>query len=75
MKKKTLTAATTRDPQTDTLQVAYHDGPPEIGYFGEVWRRGEPRAVTPAAWSAMQARSDFSSFDFRIEPAQPADKE
>lgn len=57
------------------LRVAYHDGPPEIGYAGLAWRRGEAKEVTAHTWSVMQARSDFASFDFRIEPDTPADKE
>ncbi len=71
MKQKTIKAAA----DTGTLQVAFHAGPPEIGYFGSQWRRGEPQTVTAEAWAAMRRRDDFASFDFRIEPESPAEKE
>jgi hypothetical protein len=74
MKKKTGTT-TTPAATAETLRVAYHQGPPEIGYFGATWRRGVSQPVTRDAWAAMQARGDFSSFDFRIEPATPAEQE
>lgn len=59
----------------ETLRVAYHAGPPSIGYFGAQWQRGIPQAVTAEAWAAMQARADCAHFDFRIEPATPANQE
>lgn len=69
-----LAAAPTPE-KVELLQVAYHSGPPEIGYFGTEWKRGVPQPVTLIAWQAMQERSDFAGFDFQITPDQPAAKE
>lgn len=64
------------DTVDDTLRAAYHDGPPEIGYFGAQWRRGVPQKITAAGWAGMRERADFAAFDFRlITPEPPADKE
>lgn len=54
------------------LRVAYHDGPPQISFGGNTWRRGVPEAITRAAWDAMRARADFAEFDFRPEPVASA---
>lgn len=51
-------------PITD-LEIAYFSGPPEIQFFGRRWLREKAQAVTPADWSAMQAREDCAGFDFR----------
>ena len=75
MKLKTISAAPADDSAAKPLRVAYHDGPPEIGYAGLSWQRGVVKEVTAHTWSVMQARSDFAPFDFRIEPDTPADKE
>lgn len=74
MKKKTGTTPTPA-ATAETLRVAYHQGPPEIGFNGAEWRRGVWLTVTPAEWAAMRARADFNNFDFRIEPATPAEQE
>lgn len=73
MKPKKTETTTAALASTGTLRVAYHDGPPEIGYFGAQWQRGVPQEVTTEAWEAMQQRADFGPFDFRIEPETPAD--
>ncbi len=74
--KKAEAIAAASATNTGTLRVAYHDGPPEIGYFGSQWQRGVAQEVTTEAWAAMQKRADFGPFDFRIQPETPAaDKE
>jgi hypothetical protein len=52
-------------------QVAYHDGPPAISFFGMDWTRGVAREVTPMQWDGMQLRGDFKEFDFRVEASLP----
>lgn len=47
------------------LEIAYFSGPPEIQFFGRRWLREKAQTVTPADWSAMQARPDCAGFDFR----------
>lgn len=76
MKQKTATlSAAAPDEPPKPLRVAYHDGPPEIGYAGLTWRRGEHKEITDHTWTVMKARGDFAPFDFRIEPDTPAGKE
>lgn len=55
------------DEQPATVRVAYHAGPPAIGFYGRNWGKGEAQAVTPQEWTAMQQRADFNDFDFRVE--------
>lgn len=54
-------------PDTAPLSVAYHDGPPEIGFSGRHWQRGVAQPVTAEEWAAMQARADFNEFNFSEE--------
>lgn len=51
----------------ETITVAYHDGPPEIGFCGRQWQRGVAQPVTADEWEAMQARADFNEFNFSEE--------
>lgn len=55
---------------TGTLNVAYHDGPPAIQYFGSRWERGVAKQVSVEAWAAMQERGDFEPFRFEIVKAK-----
>lgn len=48
------------------VSVAYHDGPPSLGYFRSRWERSKPKTVSAADWAAMQARPDCALFDFRV---------
>lgn len=66
--KKTTATNTAETPSTGPVRVAYHAGPPSIGYFGGQWQLGVPQEVTAEAWEAMQKRADCAHFDFRIEP-------
>ena len=50
------------------LQVAFHQGPPQISFAGRNWQRGVPQSVTAGEWAAMQARGDFGPFDFKPTP-------
>lgn len=52
--------------QPSAFQVAHHDGPPEITFYGIRWRRGVPQSISAEAWRGMQARGDFNEFDFRV---------
>lgn len=66
------------DEQRAVQRVAYHDGPPEITFYGINWRRGEAQVVTDEAWAVIQARGDFREFDFRTinpHPNLPPDGE
>lgn len=54
------------DAVASDVKVAYHDGPPALGYFGRRWQRGEAQTIPAADWQSMQARSDFAPFDFRV---------
>ena len=49
-----------------TFNVAYHDGPPAINFFGVRWERGKAQTVTAGQWAAMQARPDCAPFEFRV---------
>lgn len=49
------------------LSVAYHAGPPSIGFCGRQWQRDVAQPVTPEEWKAMQARGDFDEFNFTKE--------
>lgn len=51
----------------DSLRVAYHDGPEEIGFFGREWRRGIAQQVTADELAGMQARGDYNEFNFKQE--------
>lgn len=62
--KVDLTAGPVVEAEAD-LMIAYFSGPPEIQFFGRRWLREKAQAVTPADWSAMQAREDCAGFDFR----------
>lgn len=55
------------------ITVAYHDGPPAIGFFGRQWTRGVAQVVTPEEWEGMQARGDFKEFDF-VQQTTPANE-
>jgi len=59
-------AADAAASQAATINVAYHDGPPAIGYFGSRWERGKSKSVSSADWDAMRARADCAPFDFRV---------
>lgn len=54
------------------MNVAYHDGPPEISFYGRAWRKGVPQPVSEQDWEAMRARGDFAEFDFRVETHHPS---
>lgn len=67
-----LAAAITHDStgsgRTDAdVSVAYHDGPPTIGFCGRAWQRDVVQSVTADEWHAMQARGDFNEFNFTEE--------
>jgi hypothetical protein len=49
------------------LRVAYHAGPPDIGFFGRQWQRDVAQPVTADEWTAMRARGDFDEFNFTQE--------
>ncbi len=55
-----------KNKQIPNPHVAYHDGPPEITFFGMDWQRGVSREVTHEQWAAMQLRGDFKEFDFLV---------
>lgn len=64
-------AARNADPAPSSLAapdvtVAYHAGPPEIGYAWRAWVRGAPQRVSGPEWTYMQMRADFHEFDFRV---------
>jgi hypothetical protein len=56
------------EPSITELSVAYHAGPPAIGFAGRQWQRGVPQTVSAAEWAAMHARRDFVEFDFKTHP-------
>lgn len=51
----------------ERVTVAYHDGPPEIGFYTRTWTRGAPQTIPAEDWAAMRARADFNAFDFQEE--------
>lgn len=51
----------------DTIRVAYHEGPPEIGFCNINWKRGEVQPITLTVWTAMHMRADFKQFNFTEE--------
>lgn len=51
----------------DRVTVAYHAGPPEIGFYKRTWTRGAPQTIPADDWKAMQQRGDFNEFDFQEE--------
>jgi hypothetical protein len=53
--------------QPGTLNVAYHEGPDEIGFCSLAWQRDVAQPVTTDQWAAMQARADFNEFNFSEE--------
>jgi hypothetical protein len=63
-----LSPASGRGETSATIWAAYHDGPPEISFFGYDWRRGVAREVTAEEWRRMQLRGDFKEFDFQSSP-------
>ncbi len=58
----------TKTASTALLQVAFHQGPPQISFAGRNWQRGVAQPVTADEWAAMQARGDFAPFDFKPTP-------
>ena len=52
---------------SDSLRVAYHNGPEEIGFFGREWQRGIAQSVTANELAGMQARGDYNEFNFKQE--------
>lgn len=52
---------------SDRVTVAYHAGPPEIGFYTRTWTRGAPQTIPRDDWKAMQQRTDFNGFDFQEE--------
>lgn len=59
--------AKTNQSAPTVLSVAYHDGPPEIGFYGRNWQRDIAQPVSPDEWAAMQLRGDFNEFNFTEE--------
>ena len=47
--------------------VAYHAGPPEIGFYKRQWRIGVAQPIPVDDWIAMNERADFGEFDFKEE--------
>lgn len=47
------------------LEVAYHAGPEHVHFNGRLWYREQLQPVTAEEWAAMQARGDFTNFDFK----------
>lgn len=62
---------------SQTVSVAYHDGPPQISFWGRLWHRGDAQTIDADEWAAMKARFDFAPFQFRptaqAAPAAPAE--
>lgn len=62
---------------SQSLSVAYHDGPPQISFNGRLWTRGDAQTIDADEWAVMKARADFAPFQFRptaqAAPAAPAE--
>jgi hypothetical protein len=67
MSKKAIYEAGASTPGAERVTVAYHAGPPEIGFYRRDWTRGAPQTIPADDWAAMRARGDFNEFDFEEE--------